>query len=162
VIRLHHLALPLPTVRAIKGCGIPSRSLAGGSPRGVAELDGSASLLCRCHVPLRVGSPRSVVPALPLSCGPKCTRSARDTPRRYLWRVGGVESTTEENNGNQGSSILAPLSPSASRPQRGLRSMATCADCAHAFDRCLDGRCALAASAVAWRGVITASRDTAW
>jgi hypothetical protein len=36
----------------------------------------------RCHVPLRVGSPPSVVPALPLSCGPKCTRSARDTPRR--------------------------------------------------------------------------------
>jgi hypothetical protein len=109
----------------------------------------------RCHVCLRVGSPRSVVPALPLSCGPKCTRSARDTPRRLSlacrWRRihhGG------KPNGNQGSSPLAALSPPASRPQCGLRPMATCADCAHAFDRSPNGRCALAASADAWRGVI--------
>jgi hypothetical protein len=63
-----------------------------------------------------------------------------------------------KTNGNQGSSPLAALPPPASYPQRGLRPMATCADCAHAFDRSPDGRCALAASADVWRGVIPALR----
>jgi hypothetical protein len=58
-------------------------------------------------------------------------------------------------NGNQGSSPLAALSPPG-RTQRCPRPMATCADCAHAFDRSSDGHCALAASADAWRGVIPA------
>lgn len=61
-----------------------------------------------------------------------------------------------KTNGNQGSSSLAALSPPASRRQRDLRPMAVCADRAYAFDRSSNGRCALAASAGAWRGVIPA------
>ena len=62
-------------------------------------------------------------------------------------------------DGNQGSSTLAAFSPPASRSQCVLRAMAACAYCAHAFDRSSNGRCALATSATAWRGVIPALRD---
>src|SRR5580704_10479632 len=64
-----------------------------------------------------------------------------------------------KTNGNQGITPLAALSPPASRPQGGLRPMAACVDRAYAFDRSSNGRCALAASADAWRGVIPALRD---
>ena len=115
-----------------------------------------------CRVPSLGIRADVLVPALPSSCGPKCTRSARDTPRRLLWRVGGVESTTEENHGNQGSSTFPARAPPASRPKRGPRPMAACADCAHALDRSPNGRFALAASADARRGVIPAQTSTCW